>query len=60
MHSMLTYEVQKAVTQDRLHNAAVAQRTRLERDDRRPRLAAGARRRPNPGLRAVLGLLGLL
>ena len=59
MHSMLTYEVQKAIAQERLHNAAVAQRTRLERDDRRPRLAAGARRRSNPRFRAVLGLLGL-
>ena len=58
MHSALTHEVQKAITQERLHNAAVAQRTRLERDDR-PRLAAGARRRSNPGFRAALGLLGL-
>ena len=60
MHSALTYEVQKAITQERLHKAAMAQRTRLERDDRRQRLAAGARLRSNPGFRAVLGLLGLL
>ena len=60
MHPTLTYEVQKAITQERLHNAAVAHRTQLKRDDRRPRLAAGARLRSNPGFRAVLGLLGLL
>lgn len=60
MHPTLTYELQKAMTQERLYNAAVAQRTRLERDDRRPRLAAAARLRSNPGFRAVLGLLGLL
>jgi hypothetical protein len=60
MHSTLTYEVQKAITQERLHNAAVARRTRLERDDARPRPGAGARLRSNPGFRAVLGLLGLL
>ena len=60
MHPTLTYEVQKAITQERLHDAAVAQRTRPERDDRRPRLAAGVRLRSNPGFRAVLGLLGLL
>ena len=60
MHPTLTYEVQKAITQERLHNAAAAQRTRLERDDRQPRLAVGARVRSNPGFRAVLGLLGLL
>jgi hypothetical protein len=60
MHSMVTYEVQKAITQDKLHNAGVPQRARLERDDRRPRRAAGARRRSTPGFRAVLGLLGLL
>jgi hypothetical protein len=60
MHPTLTYEVQKAITQEKLHNAALAQRTRLERDDRPPRLAAGARLRSNPGFRTVLGLLGLL
>jgi hypothetical protein len=60
MHPTLTYEVQKAITQERLHNAAVAQRTRLDRDGRRPRLATGVRLRSNPGFRAVLGLLGLL
>jgi hypothetical protein len=60
MHPALTYEVQKAITQERLHNAAIAQRTPLERDDRRPRRATGARLRSNPGFRAVLGLLGLL
>jgi len=59
MHSTLTYEVQKAIAQERLHNAAAAQRTRLERDDRQPRLAVRARVRSNLGLRAVLGVLGL-
>jgi hypothetical protein len=60
MHPTLTYEVQKAITQERLHNAAVMQRTRLQRDDHRPRRAAGARLRSTPVFRAVLGLLGLL
>ena len=60
MHSTLTYEVQKAITQERLHNAALAQRTRLERDDRRPRLAPGVRLPLHRGFRTVLGQLGLL
>lgn len=60
MHPTLTYEVQKAITQEWLHNAELAQRTQLERDDRRPRLSGGARLRSKPGFRAVLGLLGLL
>jgi hypothetical protein len=59
MHSPLTYEVQKAITQERLHSVAVAQRTQLERDARWPRRPAGARLHSNPGFRAVLGLLGL-
>ena len=60
MHPTLTYEVQKAITQERLHNAALAQRTRLPRVDRRPWLAAGVRPPSHRGFRAVLGLLGLL
>jgi hypothetical protein len=60
MHPALTYEVQKATTQERLHNAAVAQRTRLDRDERRPRPAAGVRLPSRSRFRAALGLLGLL
>jgi hypothetical protein len=60
VHPTLTYEVQKAITQERLHNAALAQRTRLPRDDRQPRLTAELRRPLHRGFRAVLGLLGLL
>jgi hypothetical protein len=60
MHPTLTYEVQKAITQERLHNAALTQWTRLERVDRRPRVAAEARQPSHRGFRAVLGLLGLL
>jgi hypothetical protein len=60
MHSMLTYEVQKAITQERLHNAALTQRNRLAQVDRRPRLAAGVRLPSHRGFRSVLGLLGLL
>jgi hypothetical protein len=59
MHPTLTYEVQKAITQERLHTAAVAQRTRLDRDGRRPRLATGARLPSRSGFRAVLRPLGL-
>lgn len=60
MHPAITYEVQKAITQERLHNAALTQRTQLQRADRRPRLAAGVRPPSHRGLRSVLGLLGLL
>jgi hypothetical protein len=60
MHPTLTYEVQKAITQERLHNAAAAQRTRLDRDGRRPRLAIGVRLPSRSGFRAVRGPLGLL
>ena len=60
MHPTLTYEVQKAITQERLYNAALAQRARLAQVDRRPRLAAGVRRPSHRGFRFVLGLLGLL
>ncbi len=60
MHPTLTYEVQKAITQERLHNAAMAQRTRLAQVDRRPRLATGVRLPSHRSFRAVVGLLGLL
>jgi hypothetical protein len=60
MHPTLTYEVQKAITQERLRNAALTQRTRLPRADRQPRPAAEVRRTSHRGFRAVLGLLGLL
>jgi hypothetical protein len=59
MHPTLTYEVQKAITQERLHNAALTQRTRLAQLDRRPRLA-GVRLPSHRSFRAVVGLLGLL
>ena len=60
MHPTLTYEVQTAITQERLHNAALTQRTRLPRVDRRSRLADEVRQPSHRGFRAVLGLLGLL
>jgi hypothetical protein len=60
MHPTLTYEVQKAITQEKLHNAAVAQRTRLERHDRRRGIAARVHLPVHRNFRAVLGLLGLL
>jgi hypothetical protein len=59
MHPTLTYEVQKAITQERLHNAALTQRTRLAQLDRRPRPAAGVRLPSHRSFRAVVGLLGL-
>ena len=60
MHPALTYEVQKAIIQERLHNAALTQRTRLAEVDRRPRLAAEKGQPCRRGFRAVVGLLGLL
>ena len=60
MHPALTYELQKAITQERLHDAALARRTRLARLDRRPRLTAAMRLPLHRGFRPVLGLLGLL
>jgi hypothetical protein len=60
MHPTLTYEVQKAITQERLQDAALAQRTRLPRVNRRPRLAAEVRQSSHRGFRVLLGLLGLL
>jgi hypothetical protein len=60
MHPTLTYEVQKAITQERLHSAALAQRTRLPRANRRQRPAAEVRPPLRRGFRAVLALVGLL
>jgi hypothetical protein len=60
MHPTLTYEVQKAIAQERLHNAALQQRTRLPRVDRRPRLATEMGQPSHRGFRALLGLLGVL
>ncbi len=60
MHPTLTYEVQKAITQERLNDAALAQRTRLLHVNRRPRLAAAVRLPLQGRFRAALGLLGLL
>ncbi len=60
MHPTLTYEVQKATTQERLHNAALKQRARLAQVERQPRLAAGMRQPPHRSFRFVVGLLGLL
>jgi hypothetical protein len=60
MHPTLTYELQKAITQERLHHAALTQRARLAQADRQPRLAAGARLLSHRRFRLVLGLLGLL
>jgi hypothetical protein len=60
MHPALTYELQKTIAQERLHNAARTQRTRLPRVDDRPRLAAGVRQPSHLRSRFVLGLLGLL
>jgi hypothetical protein len=60
MHPTLTYEVQKAITQEKLQNAALTQRTRVERVARRPRVAGEAPQPAHRGFRAALGLLGLL
>jgi hypothetical protein len=59
MHPTLTYEVQKAITQERLHNATLTQQARLALVDRGPRLAAGVRQPSHRSFRAVWGLLGL-
>jgi hypothetical protein len=58
MHPTLTYQLQKAITQERLHNAALTQRARLAHIDRWPRPAV--RQPSHRGFRFVLGLLGLL
>jgi hypothetical protein len=60
MHPTLTYELQKAITQERLHNAALTQRARLAQNDRLPLLAAGVRLPSHRGFRFVLGPRGLL
>jgi hypothetical protein len=59
MHPALTYELQKSITQERLHNAALTRRARLAQVNRRPRLAAGVRLPSHRGFRFVLGLRGL-
>jgi hypothetical protein len=60
MHPTLTYQLQKAITQERLHSAALTQRARFAQVDRRPRLAAEMRQPSRRGFRSLLGLLGPL
>jgi hypothetical protein len=60
MHPALTYQLQKAITQERLQNAALTQRARLAQVGHGPRLAAGVRWPSHRGFRFVLGLRGLV
>lgn len=59
MHPGITYDVQKAIIEERLRKAELAQRCQLDHDVRRPR-GATARRARRHRWRGVVGLIAAI